>query len=153
MQTYTVSLFGHRRIDKFHKLDGILEKTVKELISSNEFVEFLIGRNGDFDEYAASVIKRVQKCMGKERCALTLVLPYTVTDIEYYQDYYDSVIIPEELYGVYPKSAIAKRNKFMVDRSDLVVIWCERGSGGAYEAEKYARVQGKRVLSLSIIDN
>ena len=148
MQTYTVSLFGHRRIDDFRRLDERLEKIVKDLINSFEFVEFLIGRNGDFDEYAASVIKRTQKCMGYERCALTLVLPYPVSNIEYFRGYYDSVIIPEELYGIHPKSAITERNKYMVDRSDIVAVWRQRASGGAFAAEKYARSKGKRIVNI-----
>ena len=152
MITYTVSLFGHRRIDDYNKLDKHLEKIVKELININEFVEFFIGRNGDFDEYAASVIKRVQKSVGKEKCALTLVIPYTVSNIEYYQNYYDSVLIPDELYGVYPKSAITERNKFMIDRSDLVLVWCERDSGGAYNAEKYARTKCEKVVNIAYAD-
>ena len=148
MQTYTVSIFGHRRIYDFRKLGEELENMAKEVLESFEFVEFLVGRNGDFDEYAASVIKRVQKNMGSERCCLTLVLPYKLTDIEYYRAYYDSVVIPDELYGVYYKAAITERNRYMIDKSDLVVAWCVRSEGGVYNAVKYAQSKGMPIKKI-----
>ena len=66
MDIFTVSLFGHRRIDNLQQLNNDLVPIIKELIQTKFYVSFLIGRNGEFDEYAASVIKQVQKEKGKE---------------------------------------------------------------------------------------
>ena len=85
MNLYTVSLFGHREIDYLRLLDARLAPVIKELIQGTRFVAFLIGRNGEFDEYAASIIKHVQREVGCENSDMTLVLPYTVADIEYYE--------------------------------------------------------------------
>ena len=76
MQIYNVCLFGHRQINDLRRIDDRLEAIVRELIKTKEYVVFYIGRNGEFDEYAASVIKRVQREYGKENSELTLVLPY-----------------------------------------------------------------------------
>ena len=122
MNIFTVSLFGHREIGDLRRLNESLLPLVKELIKTKPYVSFLIGRNGEFDEYAASVIKRAQKELENINNDITLVLPYTVADIQYYEKYYDHVMIPESMYGVHPKSAITKKNQWMVEQSDLVIV-------------------------------
>jgi hypothetical protein len=148
MDIFNVSLFGHREINDLHQLNDKLTPIIKELIKTKTYVNFLIGRHGEFDEYAASVIKNVQNTVGKENNETTLVLPYTVTDIEYYEKYYDSVIIPESVYGAHPKSAITLKNRWMVDVSDLVIFYVERDKGGAYIAMKYAEKLNKKIINL-----
>lgn len=67
MINFTVSLFGHREIGDLRQLENKLFPIVKNLIRENSYVTFLLGRNGEFDEYAASVIKRAQSDVGKEK--------------------------------------------------------------------------------------
>ena len=148
MNVFTVSLFGHREIDDLRQLENRLVPIIKEVIQTKSYVAFLIGRNGEFDEYAASIIKRTQKEMGKENNDITLVLPYRVADFEYYEKYYDSIIIPESVYFVHPKSAITLKNRWVIEQSDLVIVYVEREKGGAYTAMKYAEKLNKRVINL-----
>ena len=61
---YTVSLFGHSRLSNSINIEQALERTVRELIKSKEYVEFLVGRKGDFDILAASVIRTVDHTLG-----------------------------------------------------------------------------------------
>ena len=61
MDVFYVSLFGHRTVYDVMELDNKLTPLINELIQTKMYVSFLIGRNGEFDEYAASVIKRAQK--------------------------------------------------------------------------------------------
>ena len=149
MNIYTVSLFGHREIEDLRLLEARLTPIIKELILSKEYVSFLIGRNGEFDEYAASIIKTVRKQLGSESSDLTLVLPYYVADIEYYEKYYDGIIIPEIAYRAHPKSAITLRNRYMVKESDLVIFHVESGRGGAFTSMKYAKQIGKKFINLT----
>ena len=151
MEIYTVSLFGHRRVEELRLLETRLAPIIRELIMENVYVSFLIGRNGDFDEYAASVIKRVQNELDMKNSDLTLVLPYEVADIRYYEDYYDDVIIPEEMHGVHPKAAIKYRNFWMVERADLVICYVG-AKGGAEVALKYAEKLDKRIMNLFVSD-
>ena len=148
MCDFKVSLFGHREINDLRDLENKLIPIIKELIRTKSFVNFLIGRNGEFDEYAASVIKRVQSDAGKEKSEITLVIPYSVANLEYYEKYYDSILIPEKVYGVHPKSAIELKNRWMVEVSDLVIVYVERESGGAYKAMKYAEKCNKNIINL-----
>jgi hypothetical protein len=145
---YTVCLFGHRRIDDFILPEQNLRSTLSSILQAHSCVEFLIGRNGEFDTLAASAIKGLQKRyegIGE----LVLVLPYKVADIPYYEAYYDAVQISEKAQQAHPKAAITLRNQEMVDRADLVVVFVEKQYGGAYAAMQYARKQGKAVLNLA----
>ena len=148
MDIFTVSLFGHREIDDLRRLENKLSPIIKELIRTKPYVAFLIGRNGEFDEYAASVIKRAQKEVRKDNNDITLVLPYTVAKIEYYEKYYDGIVIPESLHRVHPKAAITLKNRWMIEKSDLVIVYVERNKGGAYTAMKYAQKLNKTVINI-----
>ena len=91
MNTFTVSLFGHREIYDLRRLENVLTPIIKKLLQTKAFVSFLIGRNGEFDEFAASVIKSVRKKIGEENSDITLILPYKVADIHYYEKFYDNI--------------------------------------------------------------
>ena len=149
MDAFVVSLFGHREIEDLRKLEDKLTPIIKELVRTKMYVVFLIGRNGEFDECAASILKRVRKESEEENSEIILVLPYTVADIEYYEKYYDDIIIPDRLYSAHPKSAIILRNRWMIESSDLVVVYVEHKTGGAYTAMKYAEKLNKRIINIS----
>lgn len=52
MEIYTVAFFGHHYIDYFSRVESI----VRDLLNSHEYVDFLIGRDGDFDQIVSSTI-------------------------------------------------------------------------------------------------
>ena len=58
MNTYTVSFFGHRYIDNPFSIENALDELIGSLLRSKEYVEFLVGRNGDFDQLVSSAICR-----------------------------------------------------------------------------------------------
>lgn len=99
----------------------------------------------------ASAIKRAQKRFGKENNSLILVLPYTVADMEYLEDFYDEIWIPDELHGVHFKNAITKRNEWFVNNSNLLIAYVLRDKGGAATCLKMAEKQ--KILTVNIADN
>ena len=50
MRIYSVAFFGHRYVDNIMKVENLLEEQIRKLIDENEYVDFLVGRNGDFDQ-------------------------------------------------------------------------------------------------------
>ena len=150
MKVFTVSLFGHRKNENIWRLENRLTRVITELIQDQPYVVFLIGRNGEFDEYAASIIKHIQKNIDRENSDLTLVLPYRVADMEYYKNYYDNIIISDTLCNAHPKSAITLRNRWMVEHSDLSIFFMEQNKGGTYQTWKYAIKIGKSTLLLQL---
>ena len=148
MDIYTVSLFGHRKIADFRDLENKMIPIIKNLLEKRQYVSFLIGRNGEFDEHIASIIKIIQKEYRNDNSDISLVLPYTVSAVKYYERYYDSIIIAENTYGAHPKSAITLKNRWMVEKSDLVLCYVSKDEGGAYTAMKYAERLGKSIINV-----
>ena len=150
-EIYRVSFIGHRRVDDFRFVEEQLDDIIGELIRRKEFVEFYVGRNGDFDTMVASSIKRCQKRFGKENNSLILVLPYTVADMDFLEEFYDEIWIPDELHGAHFKNAITKRNEWFVNNSDLLIAYVLRDKGGAATCLKMAK--NKKISVLNIAEN
>lgn len=148
-QTVRIVLFGHRDFDGHDTLEERLYPLLKAIIRKTPFTEVYIGRNGEFDVFAASIVKRLQNDLSHEKSELICVLPYRQKDIEFYDEYYDSVIIPECVAKSHPKGAITKRNRWMVEWCNLFACYVEREKGGAYKAMKYAQRLGKPVINLA----
>lgn len=49
MNIYTVSFFGHRYIERGTEISDRLDKLLHDLITQKDYVDFLIGRDGEFD--------------------------------------------------------------------------------------------------------
>lgn len=149
----TVSLFGHRIIEDYLTVEAKLYELLRIITErGNREIEFLVGRNGDFDLMAASVIRKLKKETGSVNIFLTLVLPYETAElrnnIESFESYYDSIEICEASADQNFKYAIVARNRDMVDRSNMVVVYVKNESGGAYQALKYAEKNQKRIINL-----
>ena len=152
LQPFTVCLFGHRRIDEPAVAEERLRAVIEEIIDTHKCVEFLVGREGEFDLLASSLIKDIKRRKECSDCSLTLVMPYMKAEFlnnqQGYEDYYNSVELCEESSATHPKSAIKVRNRCMVDRSDLCIFYVKTRSGGAYQTMKYARSRDKNVINL-----
>lgn len=153
MDIYTVSFFGHREVEGASEIEVRLDLLLYDLITQKQYVEFLIGRDGEFDLLAASAIRRSVKQYGYGNTSLIFVLPYMKAEYrdneQSYLSYYDEVEICAESSNAHYKSAIQVRNRCMVDRSDLVVCCIQHTGGGAYKTIQYALKQGKQVRNLS----
>ncbi len=153
LNIYTVSFFGHRSIERASEVENRFDKLLHELIAQKEYVEFLIGRDGEFDLLASAAIKRAVREYGYGNTHFTLVLPYMKAEYrdneKEYLDYYDEVEVCAESADAHPKAAIQIRNRKMVDRSDLVVCCIQHKSGGAYKTMQYAEKQGKSIVNLA----
>ena len=153
LEIYTVTFFGHRQIDNIIKVETLLEKHIRKLIDEKEYVDFLVGRNGDFDQCVSSSVTRVRKKHRNDNSALILMLPYTTAEYlnnkESFHSYYTDVEISRDASGVPPKSAIQIRNREMVDRADLIICYIEHEKGGAWQAIQYAMRQGKKIINLA----
>ena len=152
MEIYTVSFFGHRYIDNFYKIEEKLEEIIRKLIREHEYVDFLVGRDGDFDQIVSSTIKRVKRDVWDCNSSLIWVMPYPKAEYSNNQDnfeeYYDEIEVCYESCKAHPKSAIQIRNKYMVNRSDLTVFYVETTSGGAYQTMKYATKCEKNMVNI-----
>ena len=153
MRIYSVAFFGHRYVDNIIKVENLLEEQIQKLIDENEYVDFLVGRNGDFDQCVSSSVLRVRKNHRGDNSALVLVLPYPTAEYlnneNYFHAYYTDIEISHAASMAHPKSAIQIRNREMVDRADLIICYIEHEKGGAWQTVEYAIKQGKTVINLA----
>ena len=153
MRIYSVAFFGHRYMDNIIKVEDLLEEQIRKLIDENEYVDFLVGRNGDFDQCVSSSVLRVRKNHRDDNSALVLVLPYPTAEYlnneNYFHDYYTDIEISHTASVAHPKSAIQIRNREMVDRADLIICYIEHKNGGAWQTVEYAIKQGKTIINLA----
>ena len=157
-EKYTVSLFGHRIIEDYQAVESKLYELLRIITKQKSGeIEFLVGRNGDFDLMAASVIRKLKKETCNENAFLTLVLPYETAELrnntESFESYYDSIEICEASVDCNFKYAIVARNRDMIDRSDMVVVYVKNESGGAYQSLKYAEKNQKRIINHYYVQN
>jgi len=153
MNVFTVSFFGHRQIDEPFVIEERLKKVIGELLLTKEYVEFLVGRDGEFDQLVASTVRRCKRAIRSDNNALVLVLPYVTAEYKNskrsFHDYYDEIEICAASSGKHFKAAHQVRNRSMVNRSDLVIFCVGHCSGGAYQAMKYAVKNGVPLINLS----
>ena len=149
MDIYRVAFIGHREICDIRYVENEIEELALNLLRRYEFVEFNIGRNGDFDISAASAIKRAQNKYGTQNSSLNLILPYKSKDECYFEKYYDEIYYPLDN-SIHFKSSIKKRNEWMIDNSDLLICYIEENrQGGALTALQYASKQGVKIINLA----
>ena len=153
LEIFTVSFFGHREVERFRDTEQALENLIHRLLTEHEYVEILIGRNGEFDQLVSSVVHRVRKRLDSSNSSLVLVLPYMTAEFrdneDSFHDYYDEVEVSQSASGGHFKAAMQTRNKEMVDRSHLVVFYVDHASGGAYQTLKYAKKNEVPYINIS----
>lgn len=155
-ETFTVGFIGHSYLYDPITITDRLEKEIKKIIKEKESVEFLVGRNGDFDLCVASTIVGMKKKIGYDNISLILVLPYPTaeykTNYEQFHNYYDDVEISFKASSSHPKSAIGIRNREIIDRADMIVCYVDHKSGNAWQTVAYARKNNKPIINLAEIE-
>ena len=141
---------GHRDCDS--SLREKIKEAITDLIENQGITTFYSGGMGNFDKLCESVVRELKQKHKDIR--LCLIMPYMTkrlnTDKEYYAEMYDEIIIPD-LGDVHYKRAITERNKWMVDRSDVVLCYVIRNNGGAYKMREYGARMKKPIVMLSVI--
>jgi len=156
VEIFTVSFFDHRQIDDLFAVEAELETLVGRLMNEKEYVEFLVGRDGDFDQLVSSVVRRCKRSVRDDNNALVWVMPYPLAEYRdnerSFHEYYDEVEIFGGVSITHFKSAFQARNRSMVDRSQLVVFAVERKQGGAYQTLQYVEKKGIPFINLRAIE-
>ncbi len=111
--------------------------------------ECFLGEYGSFDRFAYSCCKKYQATHPKLR--LILVTPYQNESVLSRQrQWYDEIVYPD-IENRPPRVAILYRNRYMVDRADLVIAYVERQFGGAYKTYRYAEKRKKPIRNLTVL--
>jgi len=153
MEVFTVSFFGHRMIENPLLIEQRLDLLIRRLLTGKEYVEFLVGRDGEFDQIVSSAIRRCKREYRDDNSTLVWVLPYPTAEFrgneKSFREYYNEIEICDTSASGHFKGAHQKRNREMVDRSHLVVFCIQHESGGAWQTMKYARKHGVPIININ----
>lgn len=123
--------------DELNKwLDNVLDMLIVDGAD-----RFYLGGYGDFDRMAAEAVKAKKD----ERPDIEMALVTAYLSRQADGEFYDYMIYPT-LKDVTRRSAIPKRNEWMVDSADVVVAYVTHDWGGAAKTLEYARRCSKRVV-------
>ena len=143
---------GHREVYQAN-ISEMLDEAISKIINTDDNFRFLVGGMGEFDGICSSAVRRAKRKYPNKEIRLELVLPYLTHELNenklYYETSFDDVVIPIELAGVHYKSAITKRNRWMVEQSDWVIAFVYRDFGGAYTTLRYAENKGLQIINLA----
>ncbi|MBR2476664.1 MAG: hypothetical protein IKB50_00840 [Clostridia bacterium] len=136
-----VCFCGHREVIDT-KVETRLRLIIEQLITDGADT-FLLGGYGEFDRLSAHIVCDLKKKYTYIKSIL--VIPYIHQS--YDPDLYDYSIFPP-LEHTPPKFAISKRNRYMVEESDVVVAYVNKNYGGAYQTLEYGRKKKKKIISV-----
>ena len=140
----TCTFFGHRDTDSTAVREP-LKKLLIELIENRNAIELYVGIEGNFDRTVRSVLRELKEKYPQIR--YSTVLAYLPGKNNEFFDYTDT-IYPEGLERVPPRFAIAKRNEWMVNHSDMVIAYVKYNFGGAAKYIEYADRKKKKIINL-----
>jgi uncharacterized phage-like protein YoqJ len=110
-----------------------------------------LGGYGGFDDFAYDCCKKYKQT--HPGISLVFVTPYLTE--AYQKDHlqnqekrFDYILYPE-IENRLPKYAIVYRNKYMVEKADVVIAYVLHDFGGAYATYTYAKRKGKEIFNLA----
>lgn len=140
----TVTFCGHGDTIVSSELQEWLKQNIIAQIEVGATV-FYLGGYGSFDRAAASAVWEIKKTY--PHIQSILVLPYLDKKVD--ASYYDNTTYPP-LENVPRRYAILRRNRWMVDVSDVIIAAVDHGWGGAAQTLQYAMSKKKTIINFSV---
>ncbi len=140
MKEQTVTFFGHRDTPK--EIESALRLTLIDLIENKNATLFYVGNHGNFD---AMVRRQLEDLSRTYPIKYYVVLAYMPSKNDSPDEH---SILPEGIENVPRRFAINYRNKWMLNKSDIVVTYVTRNIGGAWEFKESAQRQRKIIVQI-----
>jgi len=140
-------MFGHH--DTPYSVINSMTVLLRMLAEENHVDRFLVGNQGSFDRMA---YKALTESVIPEfpQADYRVVLAY-LPSVRPLDPMYNAAktVYPEGLENVPPRFAISRRNRWMVDQSDIVLGYCRYSIGGTASILEYARKKKKTIVDLA----
>lgn len=150
----TVCFTGHRKIPQeyYGSIEQQLEKTIVELIEDG-YRYFGAGGALGFDTMAAQAVIKLRTKYPIIR--LILVLPcafqtrgWSIADVDEYERIKNSADKVVYVSREYTRDCMFKRNRHLVDNSDVCVCYLTEVRGGTAYTVNYASSKGLRIINI-----
>ena len=139
------TFFGHR--DIYEQIEENLTSVIINLIE-NDVGIFYVGSQGCFDFTVIKILKSLK--IKYPHITYYVVLAYLPLNKNYFNiNYEEDTLYPEGLESVPPKYAIVKRNKWMIQKSDYVIVYVTHSFGNAAKFKAYSEKNGKIVINIA----
>lgn len=138
----TVTFFGHRDTKK--EIEPTLRSTLIDLIENKNASLFFVGNHGNFDAMVRRQLKDLSNIYPIKYFVVLAYMPTKNQQIDY-----ENTILPEGVEATPKRFAISFRNKWMIDKADIVVTYVLHTQGGASQFKELALKKGKQIIELS----
>ncbi len=140
MKEQTVTFFGHRDTPK--ETEPALRLTLIDLIENKNATVFYVGNNGNFDAMVRRQLEDLSKIYPIKYYVVLAYMPSKNDEAD------EHSILPEGTETVPRRFAINYRNKWMPNKSDIVITYVTRPFGGAWEFKQLAESKEKILMQL-----
>ena len=140
MKEQTVTFFGHRDTPK--EIESALRLTLIDLIENKNATVFYVGNHGNFDAMVRRQLEDLSKTYPIKYYVVLAYMPSKNAEPD------EHSILPEGIETVPRRFAINYRNKWMLNKSDIVVTYVTRSFGGAAQFKEVAKRQRKNVVEI-----
>lgn len=139
----TCTFFGHRDTPK--EIEPALRLTLIDLIENKNATVFYVGNHGNFDAMVRRQLENLSKTYPIKYYVVLAYMPSKNAEPD------EHSILPEGIESVPRRFAINYRNKWMLNKSDIVVTYVTRNFGGAVQFKEFAEIQQKLIVNLSAL--
>ncbi len=136
-----ITFCGHSDFRESTDIRGKLLSLLTESVGDAP-AEIYLGGYGNFDSFALNCCREYKR--SHPNVTITYVTPY----LNAAHEGYDAVLYPP-IENKPKRFAISYRNKYMVEKADLVVAYVSRDWGGAYATYKHAIKKCKATVNLA----
>ena len=136
----TCTFFGHRDTPK--ETEPALRLTLIDLIENKNATVFYVGNHGNFDAMVHRQLEDLSKIYSIKYYVVFAYIPSKNDEPD------EHSILPEGIETVPRRFAINYRNKWMLNKSDIVVTYVIRNFGGAWKFKQMANSNEKLLIDL-----
>ena len=132
-----------------------IKNTITELIEKENAIHFISGMALGVDMICAEIVLELKKTYPQItlECAIPCETQAARWSEIYRERYFNTIISSDKetlLQTQYTADCMMKRNKYMVDKSDIVVAVWNGSKGGTANTVKYAKQSGKTIKQITV---
>lgn len=138
----TCTFFGHR--DCPDSIRPKLRTVLSDLIENHHVDTFYVGRQGNFDALVHSVLRELAIQYPHIHYAVVLETLSGTSTLDF-----SETLFPEGMENVPPRFTIDRRNNWMLQQAEFVIVYVAHSLGGAAKFTEKAKRQGKTVINVA----
>lgn len=132
-----------------------IKNTITELIEKENATHFISGMALGVDMICAEIVLELKKTYPQItlECAIPCETQAAKWTEKYRDRYFNTIIASDKetlLQTHYTADCMMKRNKYMVDKSDIVVAVWNGSKGGTANTVNYAKQSGKTIKQITV---